>query len=109
MKQSRLSVRTMSRQLWLCSHNLSGKFLVENYKQALGILAGEAQFKRSMEDSGIKDAATFSQWLSDEHEYLKSLSKEPIHETLHMEYYQKLVNLEDTQWVAFMAITQNAG
>lgn len=83
--------------------------MVENYKQALEILAGEAQFKRSMEDSGIKDTATFSQWLNDEREYLKSLSKEPIHETLQMEYYQKLVNLEDAQWVVLVTVTQNVG
>lgn len=45
-----------------------------------------------MESQGIADTKGFHQWLEDEHTYLSLLVKEPIQETLEMEYYQKLVN-----------------
>jgi len=50
-----------------------------------------------MESKGIKDTDTFRKWLLEEKEYLNGLSKEPIRETLEMEYYQKLVNLRDSE------------
>jgi len=35
----------------------------------------------------------FEEWREEERVYLEGLQKEPITETLEMEYYQKLVNL----------------
>ncbi|TFK59396.1 hypothetical protein BDN72DRAFT_780810, partial [Pluteus cervinus] len=69
------------------------KFLVNNYKQALEILAGETEFKRACEAQGISDVSVFPQWLAEEMEYLTSLKKEPEEETLQMTYLEKLVKL----------------
>jgi hypothetical protein len=46
-----------------------------------------------MKDFGLKDEKEFEGWLQEEKEYLRGLAKEPISETLEMEYYQKLVKL----------------
>ncbi|KAF8054767.1 hypothetical protein FPV67DRAFT_1681827 [Lyophyllum atratum] len=69
------------------------EFLVNNYKQALDILKGIPALKKTMHDQDIPDPAIFPQWLEEERTYLKALSKEPLEETLEMEYYQKLVNV----------------
>lgn len=52
-----------------------------------------------MAEQGIESEATFNSWLAEEKAYLLSLSKEPIQETLEMEYYQRLVNLNASQYV----------
>ncbi|KAG6875347.1 hypothetical protein C0992_004219, partial [Termitomyces sp. T32_za158] len=72
---------------------LVSSFLVNNYRQALELLAGEDALRKTMEDQGITGTEVFHAWLAEERVYLSSLSKEPIQETLEMEYYQKLVNL----------------
>ncbi|KAG6895254.1 hypothetical protein C0992_002338 [Termitomyces sp. T32_za158] len=72
-------------------HNLS-TFLINNYRQALDLLAGEDVLWKTMEDQGITGTEVFHQWLEEERVYLTSLSKEPIQETLEMNYYQKLVD-----------------
>ncbi|KAG6887198.1 hypothetical protein C0992_000143 [Termitomyces sp. T32_za158] len=72
-------------------HNLT-TFLVNNYRQALTLLAGEDTLRKMMEDQGIAGTQVFHEWLAEERNYLMSLSKEPIEETLQMQYYQKLVN-----------------
>ena len=41
----------------------------------------------------ICNPATFDKWLEEENEYLEGLTKEPEEETLHIEYYQKLLSL----------------
>jgi hypothetical protein len=46
-----------------------------------------------MSDLHITDANVFEGWREEERVYLEELQKEPITETLEMEYYQKLVNL----------------
>jgi hypothetical protein len=46
-----------------------------------------------MVDLNISDAHVFEQWREEEKVYLEGLQKEPIVETLEMEYYQKLINL----------------
>jgi hypothetical protein len=46
-----------------------------------------------MADLRITDAKVFDEWQDEERVYLEGLQKEPITETLEMEYYQKLVNL----------------
>jgi hypothetical protein len=45
----------------------------------------------------ITDVKVFAEWLEEERDYLKELSKEPIRETQEMEYYQKLVNLQASE------------
>jgi len=44
-----------------------------------------------MLDMGIPNVEVFEHWLDEEREYLQGLKTEPV-VTLHMEYYQKLVN-----------------
>ncbi|KAJ7025076.1 hypothetical protein C8F04DRAFT_1212968 [Mycena alexandri] len=63
--------------------NLS-KFLVDNYWQALEILEGEPALYLGMKAAGIDDVAEFPSLMADCEE-----------DTLHMEYYQRLVNLAD--------------
>ncbi|THU79171.1 hypothetical protein K435DRAFT_875809 [Dendrothele bispora CBS 962.96] len=66
------------------------KFLENNYKQALEILRDVPVLQVEMYELGITSETTFCQWLEEEKEYLKSLKKEPLEETLQMEYYRKL-------------------
>jgi hypothetical protein len=69
-------------------------FLYNNYKQALGILCdGQSTLPQLMRELGIADANVFEHWLAEECAYLMSLNQEPKHETLQMEYWQKLVNM----------------
>jgi hypothetical protein len=78
---------------------LTGLFLVNNYKQALGIISGEGALMESMKGHGIEDATIFTKWLEEECEHLQGLSREPIQEMLEMEYYQHLVELKEYQYV----------
>ena len=50
-----------------------------------------------MGELGIYDGSTFEQWLMEEETYLQSLTREPVEETLQMEYVKKLVELNDAQ------------
>jgi len=50
-----------------------------------------------MTDLRITDAKVFDEWQEEERVYLEGLQKEPITETLKMEYYQKLVNLHASE------------
>lgn len=77
--------------------SLIGKFICDNYKQALAILATESHLKVAMAAQGINDASVFELWLNEEREYLKSLKKEPEDEVWQMDYYQMLVNLDDCE------------
>lgn len=52
-----------------------------------------------MSEQGIKDASVFKTWLQEEQDYLKGLSTEPIEEMLQIDYYQKLVNLKNCEYV----------
>lgn len=83
----------------LTTHFSSGQFLVNNYKQALTILDGETALTKAMADQGITDPRVFTEWLDEEKVYLQGLTKEPIRETQEMEYYQKLVNLNASEYV----------
>jgi hypothetical protein len=68
-------------------------FLLNNYKQALGILKNSpTTLARIMLDMNIPTVDVFSDWLNEKKEYLQGLKTEPEAETLQMEYYQKLVN-----------------
>jgi hypothetical protein len=67
--------------------------LLNKYNQALRILEDSpAILARIMVDMDIPNVEVFEHWLDEEREYLQGLKTEPVVETLHMEYYQKLVN-----------------
>ncbi|KAF9068746.1 hypothetical protein BDP27DRAFT_1523863 [Rhodocollybia butyracea] len=51
----------------------------------------------TMSDMDIPSTETFLQWLKEERLYLSSLKKEPLEETLQMEYYKKLVKLDNSE------------
>jgi hypothetical protein len=73
-------------------------FLLNNYKQALDILkSGPKALTRAMMDLHISDVSVFETWLAEEWEYLQGLCKELEVETLQMEYWQKLVNLQGSE------------
>ncbi|KAF9028412.1 hypothetical protein BDP27DRAFT_1536130 [Rhodocollybia butyracea] len=76
------------------------KFLVDNYKQALEIQQTRHALAKTMNDMGIPSTNTFRQWLTDEQAYLSSLKKEPLEETLQMEYFKKLVKLDDSEYLS---------
>ncbi|KAJ6489338.1 hypothetical protein C8R47DRAFT_978065, partial [Mycena vitilis] len=78
--------------------NLS-TFLVNNYKQALDLIDLNESLQYAMDQTGITGPDVFVERLKQEMEYLKNLSKEPDKETDQMEYYQRLVNLEDRTYV----------
>jgi hypothetical protein len=50
-----------------------------------------------MHDQNIANTSVFHDWLAEEKVYLEGLSREPILESLEMEYWQKLVNLGASQ------------
>lgn len=50
-----------------------------------------------MRDMGIQSIDTFDTWFVEERLYLEGLKKEPEHETLQMEYYQKLIKLWESK------------
>jgi hypothetical protein len=75
-------------------HRFIATFLYNNYKQALDILSsGPTALSQAMIDLKISDTSVFEDWREEERVYLEGLLKEPITETLEMEYFQKLVNL----------------
>ncbi|KAG1796091.1 hypothetical protein EV424DRAFT_1306802, partial [Suillus variegatus] len=77
--------------------NLS-TFLYNNYKQALHIISdGTNSLPKLMHELGLKDKSVFDTWLAEERAYLTSLSHELNHETIQMEYWQKLLNLSGSK------------
>lgn len=75
----------------------AGKFLVDNYKQALDILQSEVLLLEMMEKHGIADPLIFETWLDEEKSYLSRLRSEPPQETLEIDYYESLVRLQKSQ------------
>ncbi|KAG2756185.1 hypothetical protein P692DRAFT_201700320, partial [Suillus brevipes Sb2] len=59
----------------------------------LNALASSTTLPQLMRELGITDNSVFENWLAEERAYLMSLNQEPKHETLQMEYWQKLVNM----------------
>lgn len=86
---------------WLSYSAVLGEFLVNNYKQALKIIEGEADLKNAMHKYGIVSMDDFHQWLKEEKEYLMGLQMEPEEELLHINYYQALVKLSICKCVFF--------
>ncbi len=76
---------------------VAGKFLVDNYKQALDILQSEVLLLEMMEKRGITDPVIFRTWLDEEKSYLSGLRSEPPQETLEIDYYESLVRLQKSQ------------
>ena len=97
MKLTRTSVSSIPSFPLFVTNYISGEFLVNNYKQAIGILNGEAAFVKQLHDQHIANTSVFQDWLAEEKAYLEGLSREPLLETLEMEYWQKLVNLGASQ------------
>jgi hypothetical protein len=52
-----------------------------------------------MQEENIKDQSIFMEWLAEEHAYLTGLNKEPIEETVAMDYYQSLVDLAAAEYI----------
>lgn len=52
-----------------------------------------------MRDQNIANVGVFDEWLTEERLYLLNLRREPLQETLVMEYWQKLVNLGASEYV----------
>jgi hypothetical protein len=77
----------------------TGKFLCNNYRQALGILKTEPALRAWMRQEAVDGVETFHEWLEEEKLYLVGLKAAPKTntETLEMEYVQKLVNLGASQ------------
>jgi hypothetical protein len=72
--------------------------LYNNYKQALRIISdGDNALPKLMRELSIENESIFDTWLAEERAYLTSLSREPNHETLQMEYWQKLINLSGSR------------
>ncbi|KAJ7018839.1 hypothetical protein C8F04DRAFT_1214492 [Mycena alexandri] len=71
--------------------------LASKYRRALKIKGTLPLLQQTMASLGVETRSVFETWLQKEKVYLASLKKEPAHETLQMEYYQKLVNLRDHQ------------
>ncbi|KAF8147971.1 hypothetical protein K438DRAFT_1779830 [Mycena galopus ATCC 62051] len=69
--------------------------LAAKYRRALGIKDTLPLLRETMASLGVESRSVFEMWLEKEKVYLESLTKEPVQETLQMEYYQKLVNLAD--------------
>ena len=89
-------MRIINTSLVNTNHQL-GNFLYNNYKQALDIIAdGERILLGLMQDLNITDVATFEVWLREEKYYLEGLQREPEEETLTMEYWQRLVKLNES-------------
>jgi hypothetical protein len=55
--------------------------------------SGPTALALAMQDLGLSDSQIFETWWEEEHAFFEGLAKEPIIETLEMEYYQKLNNL----------------
>ncbi|KAJ7016960.1 hypothetical protein C8F04DRAFT_1215277 [Mycena alexandri] len=71
--------------------------LASKYRRALKIKGTTALLRETMASMGVDSRSVFETWLEKEKEFLATLSKEPVQETLEMEYYQKLVNLQDLE------------
>ena len=73
--------------------------MLNNYKQALEILDTRPAVERALVKVGARDMEMVKEWLKEEEEYLRGLSKEPLEETLEMEYYKLLLNLSTSEYV----------
>jgi len=80
----------------------TGKFLLNNYKQALELLDTTPAIAAALAGLGATQASDVTGWLKEEGDYLRGLKKEPLEETLEMEYYKMVLNLRDSEYVYYM-------
>jgi hypothetical protein len=83
-------------------HHQIGTFLLNNYAQALALLETKPAVESALRKVGAGDKLVVEEWLKEEEEYLRGLLKEPLLETLEMEYYKLLVALGDSEYVFFL-------
>ncbi|KAI6156953.1 hypothetical protein BKA82DRAFT_4325550 [Pisolithus tinctorius] len=70
-------------------------FIYSNYKQARSIIQDcEFMLPSLKRELGVTADTEFTTWLQEEQNYLEGLEMEPLNETLQMEYWRALVNLE---------------
>ena len=74
----------------------TGKFLFNNYKQALNVLETRHAVNAALSKVGAVNGAVVEGWLHEEETYLRGLSKEPLEETLEMEYYKMVLSLRES-------------
>ncbi|KAJ6547650.1 hypothetical protein B0H19DRAFT_1212174 [Mycena capillaripes] len=82
--------------------------LCSKYRRALEIRATHSALCDTMRRLGVESRDIFETWLKNEKAYLRTLSKEPLEETMEMEYYQKLVNLQDAEYARRHALELRA-
>ncbi|KAJ7871910.1 hypothetical protein B0H13DRAFT_2236318 [Mycena leptocephala] len=73
--------------------------LCNKYRRALEIKATHTSLHDAMRELSVHSRDEFEAWRAKEKAHLRTLSKELPEETLEMEYYQKLVNLQDAEYV----------
>jgi hypothetical protein len=83
--------------LLVCSLFFIGTFLLNNYKQALSLLETKPAVIAALTKVGAASGGVVQEWLQEEEAYLRGLSKEPLDETLEMEYYKMLLSLRVTE------------
>jgi hypothetical protein len=83
--------------LLVCLIIIIGTFLLNNYKQALSLLETKPAVITALTKVGASSGEVVQEWLREEEVYLRGLSKEPLDETLEMEYYKMLLSLRVTE------------
>jgi hypothetical protein len=63
----------------------------------LKIKQGLPALQEAMQSLNVPTRDVFETWLEKEKEYLRSMKKEPLEETLEMEYYEKLEQYYDSE------------
>ena len=53
----------------------------------------------ALQNVGAGDGTVVDEWRKEEETYLRGLTKEPPHETLEMEYFGRLVALENCEYM----------
>lgn len=66
----------------------------------MAILGTRTSTLIALENVGAGDGTIVDEWRNEEETYLRGLTKEPPHETLEMEYYGRLVALENSEYVS---------
>lgn len=74
-----------------------GRFLFNNYRQALSIIDEHNSLLSSPENTGIVSDEICKKWLKEEAEYLTGLKKEPEECSLFVEYVEALQALESAE------------
>ena len=77
--------------------SIIGTFLLNNYKQALSLLETKPTIIAALTKVGASSGEVVHEWLLEEGAYLCGLTKEPLDETLEMEYYKMLESLRVTE------------